>query len=81
MTRRSTRLIAHLSPFVNEEPVFRVTYTIADADTGDPITGIRAIDPLTGTVLASNPEMVLMGERVITVDLGELFEGPTFDFE
>jgi hypothetical protein len=53
-----TRVIAGLPPFPDGGRI-RVQYTITDSSDGSEITGIPAIDPLTGTVLASNPSVEL----------------------
>jgi hypothetical protein len=53
------RTVAGLSPFAEGAPVWKVQYTIADGSDGSPITGIPVRDPLTGVVLASNPNVTL----------------------
>ncbi|WP_320775958.1 hypothetical protein [Streptomyces sp. CRN 30] len=38
---------------------WRLHYDITDAASGNPVTSIPAIDPLTGTTLASNPSVTV----------------------
>jgi hypothetical protein len=52
------RLISGLPLFPDTQYQWNVKYTITDGD-GGPVTGISAIDPLTGAVLASNPNVTI----------------------
>jgi hypothetical protein len=56
------RVSAGLPPFTEGGGRIKVKYTITDSNDGNVITGIPAIDPLTGTVLASNPSVELRTE-------------------
>jgi hypothetical protein len=77
------RLMAHLPPFTDDQPVWRVQYTITDAAQGSPISGISAIDPLTGATLASNPVIELRGEGgvVYATVRDKLWPGSIFEYE
>jgi len=55
-----TRITTGLPPYLEGLPLWNVKYTITDSSDGSPITGISAIDPLTGAVLASNPNVTII---------------------
>jgi hypothetical protein len=58
-------------------PQWNVKYTITDSSDGSPITGIPAIDPLTGAVLASNPNVTIsvFGDRMDYFAVGGVTAG------
>lgn len=54
------RVTSGLPPYAGEPAAWaRVQYAITDSGDGSPVTGIPVIDPLTGTVLASDLEFTI----------------------
>jgi hypothetical protein len=45
---------------------WNVNYTITNSSDGSPITGVPAMDPLTGTVIVSHSDIIIEGPALAT---------------
>ena len=71
------RITAGLPPYGEGRPLWKLHYTITDSSDGSPVTGIPAIDPLTGAVLASNPDVTIQPMPDKTVQMIVIPQGGT----
>jgi hypothetical protein len=78
------RITTGQPPYPEGLPQWKVKYTITDSSSGSPITGIPAIDPLTGVVLASNPDVTMwvLGDATEAdfFAMGDVVADPSYTF-